>query len=508
MSVVYVTWYVLVILKVCFALCFMQMDKEDDNEPAIPKGQSSPGIKGNGVSFTVDAADGRKGAANSVDAKSKPGTVVPEQQPTAAAETRPKSRHSSGERKTRHWSGDRWSRLSAKEKEPTVPKSERLYRELIDAVANDNVPRTRSVMRHNSLTPEGRLRGLHAAVQRGSNKAAKAILDVEPALVHRADPDSGNTAFLVAIEAATVSTMSLLVDRGARLDVKNSSGETVWDTARRVPHDNKGLIPTLIGLYRQHSHDYRTTPIHEAAAAGDLDKIEFLVEAGLELWDPDHGGYNFIHIAAFNNRTNVIDRYLHHSAVLAEAAPSEPDVDRRSASNGKTALHIAANRGHLESFLALLKCGANLNARDNGGWTSLHDAVVCRNEPAAVRIIRAIYDHSRSLLSAVTNDKETPLHVAARHGKLKAVMVLLELSANGSLEALSSQDIDGWTPLHSAVESRRPEVVQLILEGAATAESDATHTLLGVADKSGATPLRLAQSLSDADEVVKILQSH
>jgi len=487
-------------------------DKASDNEPAktnvVFMGRPITGFEGNGGTGLLrpnSAVGGRNNSAKSASTNGRPVTVVPEQPSIIVPETRPTPRQS-GERKSRHWSGDRWPRLSSKEKEPIIPKSERLQNELMEAVANDSVPRTRSVMRHSLLTAEARLRGLHAAVQRGSNKAAKAILEVEPALVHCPDPNSGNTALLVAIEAATVSTMSLLVGRGARLDAKNRSGETSWDVARRIPHDNKGLVSTLVGLYKQHSGDYHTTPIHEAAAAGDGDKIDFLVEAGIDLWDADRAGYNFIHIAAFNNRTNVILQYLQHDTASTEITPVELDVDRHNKANGKTALHVAANRGHVESFTALLRCGADVYALDNGRWTALHDAVVCRNEPAAASIIQALYSSAPSLALSLTTDKETPLHVAARHGQIGAVRLLLELSADNGSEALSMRDIDGWSPLHSAVDSRRSEVVQVIID-AMNAAFDA-HSLLELPDKSGRTPLQFAQSLPDNDEVVNVLLSY
>ena len=485
------------------------IDKESENQWAtlstVPP--SLEGNGGTGILQTANAADGPKDSANSVNVKGKPAAVGLEQQAAVLPEKRTAARQASGERKSRHWSGDRRSRHPSKEKEPALPKSERLYNELMEAVANDNAPRTKSVMRNSFLTADGRLRSLHAAVKRGSNKAAKAILEVEPALVHAADPNSGNTALLVAIEAGTVSTMSLLVDRKARLDAKNRAGETAWDIARRIPHDNKGLIPTLVGLYRQHSKDYHTTPIHEAASAGDGDKIDFLVEAGLDLWDVDRAGYNFIHIAAFNNRTNIILQYLHHRRAPAEITAANTEVNRRCKANGKTALHVAANRGYQESFSALLKCGADVGALDNGKWTVLHDAVVCRNESSsAADIIQQICSDASLLTLALTTDKETALHTAARHGQLGAVQLLLEMSPDSSREALTMQDIDGWTPLHSAIDSCRPEVVQLVID-AMNSSFDA-HSLLELPDKSGRSPLQLAQSLPDNNEVVNVLLSY
>jgi len=467
------------------------LGQQDDKEPVTV--DASTVIKdgsGNGLARVGNSADDLN--------KGKLVCVVPEVQ----SDARPKS---TGERKSRQWSGERRSRHPSKEKDPAIPKSERLYNELREAVANDSAPRTRSIMKQNSLTANSRLRGLHDAVRRGSNKAAKAILEVEPTLVHQMDPNSGNTALLVAVEAATISTMSLLVDRGARLSAKNQAGETVWDVARRLPHDNRSLVSTLVGLFKQHSTDYHTTPVHEAAAAGDVDKIDFLVDAGLELWEADRRGYSFIHVAAFNNRTNIIRCYMRHFALPVEMRPRERDVDCRNTQNGKTALHVAANRGHIDSILALVECGADIAAVDNGRWTSLHDAAVCRNEIAAAVVIQTIYSRMPSLVFARTTDGETPLHVAARHGRLGAVESLLQLSVDSG-EALSMQDGDGWTPLHSAVESRRPEVVRVIVDAMNTTFS--VHSLLELPDRLGRSPLQLAQSLPGAADVVTLLMSY
>jgi len=482
-------------------LCSEQIDinqtitgKEHDAELTTlnsdPTGFTSNG--GDSRSWDDVAVGNGTNSVNCIETKSK--RDVAEQKTLPVPETRLKSRR---------LSGDRWLRYLSREKEVPVSNSECVYSELMEAVANDSMPRTRAAMRQSLLTAEQRLHGLHAAVRHGCNKAAKAILGVEPTLVHCPHPDTGNAALHSAIEAANVSILTLLVVRGARLNAKNRSGETAWDVARRVPHDNKGLVPTLIGLYKRHRKDYYTTPVHEAAAVGDLNKIEFFVKAGLDLWDTDIRGYNFIHIAAFNDKTDVI---LHYLPQRTKPAPNELDVDRRCKTNGKTALHVAVNRGHRESFAMLLKCGADIGAVDNGGWTPLHDAVVCQNELAAASIIRAVCDSAPSLVSALTADKETPLHVAARHGRLGAVEILVEVLADSCGEALSMQDIDGWTPLHSAVESRLPDVVQLVVDSV-NATIDA-HSLLELPDTSGRSPLQLAQSLPDNKKVVKVLMAY
>jgi len=44
-------------------------------------------------------------------------------------------------------------------------------------------------------------------------------------------------------------------------------------------------------------------------------------------------------------------------------------------SSGSSALHYAASLGSVHAAMALVDCGAPLDARDHEGWTPLHRAV-------------------------------------------------------------------------------------------------------------------------------------
>ena len=48
--------------------------------------------------------------------------------------------------------------------------------------------------------------------------------------------------------------------------------------------------------------------------------------------------------------------------------------------NGKSALHLACEKGDEESVVRLLlHCNAVINAQDNYGWTALHESCLCRH---------------------------------------------------------------------------------------------------------------------------------
>jgi acyl-CoA-binding protein len=71
---------------------------------------------------------------------------------------------------------------------------------------------------------------------------------------------------------------------------------------------------------------------------------------------------------------------------ILEAADTDPNaVD----SSGQTALHLCADRGHVDCMTVLIKAGANLNAGDNDGITPLQAAVISGHRPACLSLLEA-----------------------------------------------------------------------------------------------------------------------
>lgn len=75
---------------------------------------------------------------------------------------------------------------------------------------------------------------------------------------------------------------------------------------------------------------------------------------------------------------------------------------------------------------------------------------------------------NRSLVSAVSSDGWTPLHLAAFFGKEEAVRLLLNKGA--SVQARSTNPMAN-TPLHAAAAGRHPEIVKLLLDRGASANA-------------------------------------
>jgi hemoglobin len=156
---------------------------------------------------------------------------------------------------------------------------------------------------------------------------------------------------------------------------------------------------------------------------------------------------------------------------------SEVDRDHACAAirglRGQTLLHEAAMAGEAELAAVLIRAGADPDAREPEGHTSLYRArtgEVARVLLAAGAAVDVVSGPTRG----------TALHQAARHGCVSVVQALLEYGA-----AIDARDAKGQTPLRRAVNCRQPEVVRLLVRHRADPRA---------ADRRGVTPRDAAQT--------------
>jgi ankyrin repeat protein len=160
-----------------------------------------------------------------------------------------------------------------------------------------------------------------------------------------------------------------------------------------------------------------------------------------------------LHYAAAQGNVTEIEH------LLAEGQPIEGKGGLTSA----TPIFIAAMENQADAIDALIRHGANPNAKDRLQWAPLH---------VAVRPQYAHIDAMEVLLKAGANvdvrDKHlrTPLHRAAQFGKTNAVMLLLKFGADPL-----AKDENGWTPIdrsigHIEESARQPEIAKLLQEAA------------------------------------------
>ena len=170
---------------------------------------------------------------------------------------------------------------------------------------------------------------------------------------------------------------------------------------------------------------------------------------------------------------------------------------------GSQFLHISHHGPQMLADIAqsLLEHGADVNARADTDLTPLHVAA----KWGRVGVVHVLLEHGANV-GAEDNEGKTPLHAAANYARVayfgtadavEVLRVLLEHGAN-----VGAEDNQGRTPLHAAADCARVayfgtvvDVLRVLLEHGAN---------IGAEDNQGRTPLHAATH-SGRVEVVRVL---
>lgn len=157
---------------------------------------------------------------------------------------------------------------------------------------------------------------------------------------------------------------------------------------------------------------------------------------------------------------------------------SGADVNARN-DEGFSALMKASEKGHVQIVKTLLKRGANINLTNKVGSAALQ--WVCHRTPDKWQIVEALLQHDKINVNQDTHKLgKTPLHSAAEMDTLgKTIKLLLDHRADQNATAK-----DGKTPLHLASERGHHKNVAILIQYGAFVNTKE--------NKLGLTPLHLA----------------
>ncbi|KAM6111384.1 ankycorbin-like [Phoenicopterus ruber ruber] len=142
-------------------------------------------------------------------------------------------------------------------------------------------------------------------------------------------------------------------------------------------------------------------------------------------------------------------------------------------SEGKTAFHLAATKGHAECLRIMVTHGADVTVQDGAGHSALHLAAKNSHPDCIKRLLQ-----SKCPADSTDNSGKTALHYAAACGCLQAVQLLCEHKC-----PINVKDLDGNIPLLLAVQNGHTEVCKYILDHGAD---------INTRDKKGRTALMMA----------------
>ncbi|MBI5159306.1 ankyrin repeat domain-containing protein [Candidatus Micrarchaeota archaeon] len=188
--------------------------------------------------------------------------------------------------------------------------------------------------------------------------------------------------------------------------------------------------------------------LFEAARRSNVERVGELLaseaDLGISVNARDSLSKTALHYAAEYGHVQVIELLVAFGANVNSATPS-----------GETPLHFAAEHSHANAVRSLISHNADVNAKTIHGFSVLHVDVKSNCE-----ILRLLAD-SGADLHAVNHDNWSVLHAAAECRNLQTTKWLLDRGLS-----VKAQTNDGWTVLHAAAEGRLELVELLVARGA------------------------------------------
>ncbi len=196
----------------------------------------------------------------------------------------------------------------------------------------------------------------------------------------------------------------------------------------------------------------RPAEIHDAAKAGDLVKVQALIEREPALVNAkDETGRTPLHWACRGVHVGVVRLLVGLGA----------DVNARDA-NGVSPLHSVSSRGHVEAAKVLLDSGARPEAKMSDASTPLHLAAANGHAELVALLVE-----KGAPFDVRDGSEDTPLHSAAQQAQWAVVGLLAGRIPDRDGALLNKQDFDGSTVLHIAAASGQLDTVKLLVaEGA------------------------------------------
>jgi len=326
--------------------------------------------------------------------------------------------------------------LLSHEADPNTKENQQGQTALMRAVAAKHADVVRSLIDRKAevrARSKGGFTALLFAAQQGDIESARALL-AAGADVNEATPKDG-TPLVVAAASGREEFSIFLLENGADANAADGYGVTALHYAIRrgiagidsvsivfrpyqeIAPNMSRLVKALIAHgakpnaqiakdflpYSRSPYALQTslvgvTPFLLAAAAADLDLMHALLDAGADPHIKSKEGATALMFAAGVGRIDEREN-SHDDADALEAVKLMLMLgDNINAANsiGRTALHGAAGIGANTIIQFLVEHGANLNAKDRGGYTPL--AIAAGRAPRGGDSASKVYDSTMALL--------------------------------------------------------------------------------------------------------------
>ncbi|PIE98156.1 MAG: hypothetical protein CR988_04285 [Treponema sp.] len=289
----------------------------------------------------------------------------------------------------------------------------------------------------------------------------------------------GQTPLMLATERDNIEQIKVFIDLGADIHAEDIKGKTAVTTAI-----SKGLeiVKTVVPKNNIAVRDSKgCTPLHIAVQnnAG-LDIIKYLLSHKAEVNTRDKDGNTPLHFTVINNNkdlgeallnagadifyTNVNgDSPLKLSYTLREGREewllNKKTINAKDG-NGNTPLHLAAEWKSADMITYILDNGGKINAKNENNENALFSAV----KADCPKCIDALIGHDGEKIDVTCRDflGNSVLHTAVQWSSYKAANKVLALTQDSSL--LKSQNLEGKTALHIAAKHGAVNFINILID--------------------------------------------
>ena len=333
---------------------------------------------------------------------------------------------------------------------------------------------------------------LHWAADRGRKEIAELLIASDAEVNAKAndgktplDMANGATADLLrthgghsgsihgAARGGDIEAVKDFLASGADMNAKDKNGRSALHWAASGGHEVVVYLLISEGADVNAKSENRLTPLHYAADYGHREIIELLLAKGADVNAKDENRLTPLHYAAYGDHKEIVELLIAKGAdVNAKKKNGKTPLDMASGATADLlrthgghsgSIHVSARDGDLAGVQALLDIGADVNAKDEEGWTPLHYSARNGHEEIVELLISGGADvnvKDESEETAVGENVETAaiichhtghshggktIHVPARDGDLAVVQYLLDAGAD-----VNAKDEHGWTALHYA----------------------------------------------------------
>jgi ankyrin repeat protein len=269
----------------------------------------------------------------------------------------------------------------------------------------------------------------------------------------KADQQTLDEAFFLAVIAGNEVEMKELVKRGANVNQADTKGNTpLYEAAKEGKKDIVELLLNVGADVNKANREDATLPLHWAVAYAHAHKdiVKLLLKAGADINAQSRFGYTALYVAVLNGHKDIIELLLNANADINKA------ID-----NGSTPLHAAVEKGNKNLVKLLLDAGVDVNAQDKRGEAPLSGAAQ-KNYKDIVELLLA---RGANINAKDAWDHRTPLYFLLRSFMQETPFSLSTIkSLQGYRACIDPMEKQCAKLLKKAVYHLHPEMVEFLIK--------------------------------------------